>query len=115
MPKPFDLPLRQSTVLDGSGNGFVTIQAQRGDLVIKYTTVTVSTANSQPVATVYRGAQNGTVLDATYTGANDTSDTRIVLRQGEQLFVVWVGGDPGATATATFACVQYDPDTAPVE
>lgn len=114
--QPFNFPLSQNVVLNGSGYGIVQIQATRGDWVILYTTVTVSSQTLQPQVFVYRGLISpSNVVDSTYSGASDSSDTRILLRQGQVLIVEWQNGDPGAVATVTFSIVQYEADSAPAE
>lgn len=112
----FNLTQTVTVALDGSGNGRGILQAVRGDWVVLYTTVSVSTQTLQPQFFVYRGSAHlANVIDSTYSGGKDTSDTRYVLKQGETIIVEWLGGDPAATATATFSIVQYDADKAPLE
>lgn len=101
-------PLAASVTLDGSGNGTATI-APRGSgmSTITRTTVSVATAVKMPIAqTFINVATPPNLVDATYTGANDSSDTTIPLQPGSQLLCVWSGGDAGALATVTCQITQ---------
>ncbi len=107
----------QSVVLDSTGAGQVTI-SPRGffDWVVTVSSVNVTTATKVPTANVYKnfvGISN--FIEGSYTGNNDASNTRIVLRPSESAICVWAGGDAGATATYRVSGVQYPPNQAPLE
>jgi hypothetical protein len=97
-------PLPATVVLDGSGNGAVTFQPNGSNARISTLFVKVDTAENQAVATLYKGQ----VADSNVIGNTNSGSTgapafgNIDLVDGETLYVVWRGGDPGATATATF-------------
>ena len=97
-------PIYASVVLDGSGNGQVAFQAQGSNIRITNLFVKVSTAVNQANCSMYKGQ----VADAnliSYTNSGSTGAAAhgaIDLFDGENCIVRWIGGDAGATATATF-------------
>jgi hypothetical protein len=94
-----------TVTLDGSGNGAVQFQAVGANLRIDNISVRVSTANAQATATLFRG-QIGQPFRISGTNSGSTGDNvsqPIDIRDGDSVIVQWVGGDPGATATATFS------------
>lgn len=97
-------PIPASVVLDGSGNGTVTFQPNGKNARITNLYVRVSTSTSQAVCRIYKGQVgdsyliNSTNSGSTGAAANGTID----VQDGETLYVVWSGGDAGATAIATF-------------
>lgn len=103
--------------LDSTGGGQVDLYPTgNGDWVIVQLGVTVATSTNQPTAKIYRnGVSPTSFVEGSYTGSNDSSDTRHVLKQGEFLSCVWSGGDAGARATMTVTVVQYGPGEAPAE
>jgi hypothetical protein len=101
-PAPAPLSETYTTTLDSSGNGSVvfgpTRQRQKW---IPPLTVAVSTSTSvkMPTAQLFLGNQP---QGGTYTGAQDADDLpALTLYAGQQLKVVWSGGDAGAIASAT--------------
>lgn len=113
---PFEVSGR--TVLDGTGAGQVTVYPPGNrDAVVTLQTVSTSTAVKQPTALVYKGsvASQAALAEGSYTGANDASDTRIMLRSGQPLTCAWSGGDVGAAAVYTIAGQHYPPGQAPTE
>lgn len=109
-------PKALSVVLDASGVGTVALYPNGGDWVVTNTAVSVSSAVSQPVAKLYRTVvASVNLIEGSDTGANDSSDTRIVLRQNESLLCQWTGGDAGAQATMVCQIVQYPYGQAPLE
>lgn len=108
--------LADSVKLDATGAGQVPLYATGGDLVVTLQTLATSTAVKQPTANVYRNAvTTANFIEGSYTGSNDSSNTRIVLHAGESLICVWSGGDVGATATYRISGVLYPPGRAPAE
>lgn len=96
------------TKLDVNGNGQVGLGPPGADWVVMTTTVATSTAVKQPIANTYVGAvSQGTLLDGTYSGAGDTSDTRYLLTAGEQVIATWTGGDAGAQASLRVAGLAW--------
>jgi len=73
-----------------SGRVSITLQPLQAFVKWKITKITVSNTGSNlvPTARVYKGAQ---LVDATYTGTLDSSDTNIELQTGESLVCVWEG------------------------
>ena len=105
LPSPAAQPLDTSVPvrLDGSGNGRASIGPQSGVMwQVAYTTVsTVSQAAPIPQCAISTGNANGpvTLLDATFTGNGDSTDTPAVIYPGSYLWAVWAGGNPGDIAT----------------
>jgi hypothetical protein len=99
-----------TVVLDGSGNGTITFQAQGSNLRITNLFAKVSTTTAQAVVTIYKGQiAPGNALDNSNSGSTGAKATGAIdLFDGETVFVQWVGGDPGATATATFSGRRLD-------
>jgi hypothetical protein len=109
--------LANNATLDATGAGQVQLFAPgSGDLVVTLQTLFTSTATKVPTANIYRNfISTSNFLEGSYTGSNDSSDTRIVLRAGESLICVWSGGDVGAVATYSIRGVQYPSGQAPPE
>ena len=109
--------LADRTTLDGAGAGQVAVYAPGGgDLVVTLQTVATSTATKVPTALIYRNAVTAVnQIEGSYTGSNDSSDTRIVLHPGESLICALTGVDAGAFATYRISGVLYPPGQAPAE
>lgn len=91
--------------LNGSGNGTAAIgpTGTRETWSPATAAVSASSSNSEATAKVYAGSQvsQGTFVDGTTwgsTGDNTNNFTQPVY-PGQEVFAVWTGGDPGATAT----------------
>jgi hypothetical protein len=97
-------PIPVATTLDGSGNGTVTFQPNGSNARITNLFVKVSTATAQATCTIYKGqVADGNAINTTNSGSTGApASGAIDLVDGEVLYVVWQGGDAGATATATF-------------
>lgn len=106
MPQISDLfgPIPTSIVLDGSGAGTVTFQPVGKNARITTLFVKASTAVLQANVSIYKGQVASTnIIGSTVSGSTGApAFGNIDLLDGETLFVVWTGGDAGATATATF-------------
>lgn len=100
-----------SVTLDSSGGGTAKVgpasagetwQPQVASVVVSPVPPAATVANS-PVCKVYVGADVGdtTFIDGTWTGEQDSTDNvrASSIRQGQYVFAVWTGGDPGAGAT----------------
>lgn len=63
--------------------------------------MTVTTASETDTdVRVYLNAENPTrMIDGSYTGNRDFSETNITLQTLDQLIVVWISGTPGAYAS----------------
>ncbi len=96
-------PIPLPTTLDGSGNGIVSFQATGDHVRITNLFVKVSTQTNQAVCTIYKGQiGDNYVLGNTNSGSTGQSiGGNIDLLDGETLYISWVGGDAGSTATAT--------------
>lgn len=90
-----------------NGIGRATLQPLRAFERWKVTKITVQNSGSVkvPCARVYK---NGVLVEGTYTGTLDSSDTNIELENGEQLICVWegrvvgtAGADVGSICTFT--------------
>lgn len=68
----------------------------------RITRMTVQSTSSTlvPTARVYRGSEAASnLIDGTFTGNQDSSDTSIRLMSGETLLAVFEGGDVGSQCT----------------
>lgn len=97
-------PMPFSVVLDGSGNGTVTFQPNGSNARVTNLFVKVSDVTAQAVCTIYRGQMDDVhAINVTQSGSTGAAATGVIdVQDGETLYVRWVGGTPGATATATF-------------
>ncbi len=108
-------PVTGSVVLDGSGNGAIRFAPAGTKWQIDNISVQVSTAVNEATATVYKrqiGAayrHSGTYAGS--TGDNNQLEQPILLNDGEAMWVVWQGGDAGATATAVVIGKRTVPST----
>lgn len=109
-------PLDESrqTVLDGSGNGALTIGPVNAaqTWIPSMLGVQVSSNTNEPLFKFYRGRSAGptSYIGGTSTGSNDNTDIQgIILHPGETFFCVWTGGDAGAVASVSLnGQLQYD-------
>jgi hypothetical protein len=103
IPQKFG-PYFQTVVLGASGSGQVSFQANGNNARITNLYVKVSTTVNQATCTIYKGTvSDSNVISSTNSGSSGSSFTGAIdLFDGETCFVVWTGGDVGATATATF-------------
>jgi hypothetical protein len=63
--------------------------------------VVSSTSVAQTEVRIYRGtASDVNLIDGSYSGNQDVSDTELTLLAGEVLTFQWTGGTNGATCTA---------------
>lgn len=97
-----------SVVLDGAGNGTVSFQATGDNIAITKIfgkVAPVGAVQAQAVATIYKGqVGDNFAVDNSNSGSTGFSATGTIgLMDGEIVYVRWVGGDPGAVATATFS------------
>ena len=90
------------TILDGSGNGSVTLRPSGESWRVNALSVNVDSRVIEASCYVYKNFVGPNyVVDNTISGSTgDTSDTIHELTDGESLICVWSGGDPGAKATA---------------
>jgi hypothetical protein len=97
-------PLQGSVVLDASGNGTVRFAPAGEQWSVTGVSVSASSNTKEATATMYKdyiGQQYR--IAGTYAGSTgDTNDlsTPIPFVDGQPLYVQWIGGDVGATATA---------------
>lgn len=93
--------------LDGNGNGTANIgPTSQGEVWEAGYTVSVhaSTNVSEATCRIYCGADNSARYFAdgtTWGSTGDSSTNTAQLSTGQQVFAVWSGGDPGATAYLT--------------
>lgn len=67
------------------------------DWTIERMTVTSDSSTLIPTLKVYRGQEvNARLIDGTFTGTLDHSDTMLRVRNGEELLFVWTNCDNGA-------------------
>lgn len=106
MPSTSDVfgPIPANVVLDGNGNGTLIFQAVGSAKRVTNLFAKVSTSTLQAQCSLYVG----TISDATRVFISNSGSTgfnargSIDLTDGQILYVVWTGGDAGATAYATF-------------
>jgi len=97
-------PIQQQVSLNSSGNGQVTFQPNGSNCRITNLFVKVATATNQAVCTMYKGqVADSNIVASTNSGSTGAAATGAIdLQDGETLYVVWIGGDANALATATF-------------
>lgn len=97
-------PIAVTATLNGSGAGTVSFQPNGCTARITNLFVKCSTSASQAVAKIYRGQiSDNCLINQTNSGSTGAAASGVIdVSDGETLFVVWSGGDAGATATATF-------------
>jgi hypothetical protein len=97
-------PIPGSVVLDGSGNGTLTFQPNGKNARITNLFGAVTTQSAQAQVNVYLGqvANSNRVYNSNSGSTGFNAQGAIDVNDGQTLYVVWTGGDPGATATATF-------------
>lgn len=97
-------PIAVRVTLDGSGNGTASFQPNGSNARITNLFCKVSTSANQAVVTVYRGTISDTnqLFNSNSGSTGFNARGRIDVRDGDTIFVRWVGGDAGAVATATF-------------
>jgi hypothetical protein len=95
-------PLNESRTATADGNGRAI--AQLGPLrsfeswEIKRTTVSSTSTTLIPTARVYRGAiAPSRLIDGTYTGTLDTTQTDMTLTSGDSVVAEWTGADVGSS------------------
>lgn len=107
LPKTFE-NYPATVVLDSNGSGQIAFQPNGSTVSISRLYVSVSTSVKQATVTFYKGSVSptnalGTIVSGS-TGGLATG--QIFVQDGTILYVVWTGGDAGATATATFSGKQ---------
>lgn len=99
------LDVAASVTLDTNGNGVASIGPNVGQhWVLGNIAVYVSTAVAEPQCAIYTNVvAPSNVIDATYTGSRNSTDSAkgIRLGPGQKVIAAWVGGDPGAVATVS--------------
>ncbi len=104
-------PIYQSVVLDGTGKGAVSFQATGSNIRLSnifFNVAPVSPATqiaNQAVCRIYKGniAAGNVILNSNSGSTGANANGNVDLFDGETCYVEWTGGDPGATATATFS------------
>lgn len=105
-------PLYASATLSAAGTAMVSFQATDKKLEINNISVICSSNVKESIANVYKG-QVGTLyrISGSYAGSTgDSNNDTVYLNQGETVYIVWTGGDVGATATATISGWSSVPD-----
>jgi len=97
-------PIYQTVVLDGSGGGAVSFQATGSNVRLSNITFAVNSVTAQAACVIYKGqiATGNRVFNSNSGSTGGNAQGNVDLFDGETCYVVWTGGDPGATATATF-------------
>lgn len=69
---------------------------------VKRITVQSTSTVLVPTVKLYRGSESRTrMIDGTFTGTFDHSDTDLLLQTGEELLAIWENGDANHVATIT--------------
>lgn len=87
---------------DANGRAEATLQPLRAFETwhVKRMTVQSTSSTLVPTCKVYRGAVSASrLIDGTYTGTLDHTDTDLSMHNGERLIAVWEGADVGAICT----------------
>lgn len=100
------IPLFESNTgtADATGRAVARVQPLRAFETWNVRRMAVSSTSSVlvPTARIYRGSENPSMLvDGTFTGNLDQSDTQLDLANGEALICVWSGADVGSKCTFT--------------
>jgi len=87
-------------IVDSSGRAECQITPPGVDWTVETTTVSVSSNVLEPECRTYlNGTGEPNLVEGTYSGSRDTSDTAHYLQAGDFLTAIWTGADPGAVAT----------------
>jgi len=99
-PDPIPLDEPASVVLDGSGNGEVTIGPTRSRQVWNVTSVAVRTVQDDPTNEAQcRIFVNGRYRAGTFSGSSgDDTDLTVRLGRNNKITAQWTGGDAGVRA-----------------
>lgn len=87
---------------DANGRAVATLQPLRAfeNWRVRRMTVQSTSSTLVPTCKIYRGAESPSrLVDGTYTGTLDHTDTDLPLHNGESLIAVWEGGDVGSICT----------------
>lgn len=93
-----------TATVDANGRAVCTLQPLQAfrRWHVRRMTVTSTSSTLVPTVRVYRGEEIASKLvDGTYTGTLDHSDTNLILRSGEPLIFVFSAADVGSKCTAT--------------
>lgn len=101
-----NVPLSESASAVAAADGIARVQM--GPLRafeawdVRSTTVSSTSSTLVPTTRLYRGAEQASrLIDGTYTGTLDTTDTQYKLRSGDKVIAVFSGCDVGAQCTVT--------------
>lgn len=106
-----------SVMLDGSGNGTLSMKPYSGSLIWLpgVVAVKVSTSTKEASCKIYIGpsATDQYFVDGTLSGSTGDSTDRVSGKQvdthGNTLWAVWAGGDANATATMRITGTEQRP------
>lgn len=101
-----ETPLAESSsaTADASGVARVSLGPLRSFETwdVRSTTVASTSSTLVPTCKLYRGGESPSrLIDGTYTGTLDTTDTPYKLRSGDKVLAVFTGCDVGAQCTVT--------------
>lgn len=99
-------PLYETKTATVLADGTATVQLQPlrafENWFISRMTISSTSTALVPTLKVYRGSVNPSqLIDGTYTGTLNQSDTAIDLPNGQAIIAQWTGATPGTTCTFT--------------
>ena len=101
-----ETPLYESSSANADANGIARVSLgplrgfERWD--VRSTTVASTSSTLVPTCKLYRGGESPSrLIDGTYTGTLDTTDTPYTLHSGDRVMAVFDGCDVGAQCTVT--------------
>lgn len=101
-----------SIIFDANGQGTVIVGPNvYGTIwnISRVTTTCTSPNTNQVTFTIYRGyISPGMQIGGTYSGQQDSDETSINLKTGDQLVGQWTGGNSGDVGTMTVFGTQTD-------
>lgn len=107
MSSPFG-PIATSSILDAAGSAAIRFANPGNHSTITNMSVRASSATKEAQVNVYRNNIGSMYrLSGSYAGSTGDNNTDpIDLPDGDSVFVVWTGGDVGATVTLTVSGYQ---------
>jgi len=102
MEAEYDLYLYVDCIVDSFGFGYLSFGPEQAweRWEIASTQISNNGANASKLE-IFNNAQHTQLVEGTWAGRLDTTDTNFKLRTGEKLFFRWGGASTGSRSTAT--------------